>query len=278
MTTSSYGLKFDTPDPKHYVFGRSSLPFTVLQSDCDWQNSLPTKEFQSKLGKESYACVIFSILHCLQILIKRKYGLERNYAEAFLAELAHTRENQGSSPQDACDLLLKMGVPPESDFPFDDWLQNGAKITDAVYKIALEINKEFDIGHEFVELNNEAITLALTSSPLLISVFAWVKNDKGYYYRPEGASDIHATVLIYQRIGEFRRVFDTYPDSGGDVIKDYDWNSMPMIVKRFTVEKKEKTVNIEYTNEHTTDIGNVILNWFETLWENLKRYFNFYLV
>ena len=241
---TQYGLLFDHPDPSHWTLGSSPLPFEILQSDGDWTPYLPTKEFQNKLGKESYACVIFTLLNCIEILIKRKYEEERNFADAFLAELAETRKNNGSSPQVVCELLRKMGVPQESDFPFDTWLNENAKITEAIYKIALEITKEFEIGHEFVELKEEAITLALTSSPLMISVYAWVKNDKGLYYRPEGTGDVHATTLIYQRAGEFRRVFDTYPDSEGDAIKDYDWNSMPMIVKRFTIERKKKVINI----------------------------------
>ena len=266
---NKYGLKFDIPSPEHYVLGSSKLPFTILQSDGDWTPFLPVKEFQSKGSSESYACVVFSTLNCIEILIKRKYGIEKNYAEAFLAQLAMTRENQGSSPQVVCELLRKMGVPLEDDYPFIQWLENEeeGKITESLYKLALEITEEFDIGHEFVELKHEAITLALTSSPLMISVYAWQKNDEGLYYRPEGMSDIHATTLVYERIGEFRRVFDTYPDSEGGVLKDYDWNSMPMIVKRFTIEKREAKkkdfpVNISPWQS--------FLNWLKTLFANFK--------
>lgn len=239
-----YGLLFDRPSPEHYVFGASSLPFEILQSDCDWQPYLPDKEYQSKFGKESYACVIFSLLNCIEILIKRKYNITRNYSDAFLAELAHTRKNSGSSPQEVCELLRKMGVPKESDFPFDNWLENNAQITEAFYKTALEFLDEFTFGHEFVPSKHEAITLALTSSPLMVSVYAWEKNGKGLYYRPDGMSDVHATTLVYQRIDEFRRLFDTYPDSNGEALKDYDWNSMPMIVKRFHIELKKKATSI----------------------------------
>lgn len=252
---NKYGLIFDKPSPEHYVFGSSSLPFEILQSDGDWQPYLPTKEYQNKQGTESYACVVFTLLNCIEILIKRKYGLERNYAEAFLAELAHTRENRGSSPQDVCEMLRKIGVPEEKDFPFDEWLLNNSKITDALYQTALKITEEFEIGHEFVVPKHESITLALTSSPLMISVYAWERGENGLYYRPEGTSDTHATTLVYQRIGAFRRVFDTYPDSGGDVLKDYDWNSMPMIVKRFNIERKKKVLVV------STSLWQRFWNW-----------------
>lgn len=260
-----YGLIFDVPSPDHYVLGSSPLPFTVLQPDGDWQNYLPVREFQSRDGIETYACVVYTLLNCLEILIKRKYGEERNYSERFLATVAETGKNQGSSPQVVCEFLRKLGCPPEKVYPFDEAIKTTdeyfQELYPALYTLALEFTNEWDFGHEFVPIDAESITKALQTSPLMISVYAWVLNDRGLYYRPDGVGDIHATTLVYERIGAFRRVFDTYDNP---YIKDYDWNSMPTIVKRFTIERKKKLLV-------KPSMWQLIVSWFRALFAKPKH-------
>lgn len=249
----NYGLKFDIPSDKHWVFGKSSNPTDIIQADGDWGPYLPVKEFQSTANLETYACVVYTILNCAEILIKKIYNEERNYSERFLAKLLETGQNRGSSPDTACETLRTFGTPPEAVYPFiDDFNEYFKDLPQSVRDIAEEFTKEWDFNHDFVPPTHEAITRALQCSPLLISVYAWVQNDKGYYYRPEGYTDVHATTLFYQSEGNFRRVFDTYDSP---MIKDYDWDTMPMIVKRFTIKKREKK-----------------LSWWQTFLTNLYRY------
>lgn len=253
-----YGLKFDEPSSEHWVFGSSSIPYEILQPDGDWSNSLVVKERQDLNNVEPYACVVFTTLNCIEILIKRKYGIERNYSDRFLATVVNTR-GKGCTPQECCEFLRKIGVVLQDVYPFDETVNTEDKffspIPTALFELAKEFNEEWDFKHEFVNPNEQDITTALKSSPLLISVYAWVENFKGLYYRPIKAVDNHATTLIYQREGEFRRVFDSYDSPH---IKDIEWKDIPMVIKKFHIEKKVKVGVVEKKD-------NIIIklwNWF----------------
>ena len=235
-----YGLKLDVPAPEHWVFGSSEMPYEVLQSDGDWSNYLVVKEIQNLNRVEPYACVVFTLLNCLEILIKRKYGIEVNYSDRFLATVVNTK-GQGCTPQQACEFLRKIGVVPQEIYPFDETIDTEDKffapLSESLIKLAGEFNDEWDFKHEFVKQDNQSITTALRSSPLMISVYAWVTNFRDMYYRPKGAVDNHATTLIYERKDDFRRVFDSYDSPH---IKDLEYADMPVIIKRFWIEKKTK--------------------------------------
>ena len=254
---TKYGLKLDVPSPEHWVFGSSEMPYEVLQADGDWSNYLVVKERQDLNNVEPYACVVYTLLNCIEILIKRKYGLERNYSDRFLATIVNTR-GKGSSPQEACEFLRKIGVVPQEIYPFDETIDTEDKffapIPQSIIELAKEFNEEWDFKHEFVKTDNESITTALKSSPLMISVYAWVKNSKDLFYRPNGATDNHATTLIYERVGEFRRIFDSYDSP---FIKDLEYGDMPTIIKRFRIEKKTKVEPVKKDN-----ILIKLWNWF----------------
>lgn len=254
---TKYGLKLDVPSPEHWVFGSSEMPYEVLQADGDWSNYLVVKERQDLNNVEPFACVVYTLLNCIEILIKRKYGLERNYSDRFLATIVNTR-GKGSSPQGACEFLRKIGVVPQEIYPFDETIDTEDKffapIPQSIIELAKEFNEEWDFKHEFVKTDKESITTALKSSPLMISVYAWVKNSKDLFYRPNGATDNHATTLIYERVGEFRRIFDSYDSP---FIKDLEYGDMPMIIKRFRIEKKTKVEPIKKDN-----ILIKLWNWF----------------
>lgn len=255
---TKYGLKLDVPSPEHWVFGSSEMPYEVLQADGDWSNYLVVKERQDLNNVEPFACVVYTLLNCIEILIKRKYGLERNYSDRFLATIVNTR-GKGSSPQEACEFLRKIGVVPQEIYPFDETIDTEDKffapIPQSIIELAKEFNEEWDFKHEFVKQDNESITTALKSSPLMISVYAWVKNSKDLFYRPNGATDNHATTLIYERKDDFRRVFDSYDSP---FIKDLEYGDMPMIIKRFRIEKKTKVEPIKKDN-----ILIKLWNWFK---------------
>lgn len=237
----NYGLKLNTQkDPRGYVLGGGNVPFEVLQPDGDWQNFLPQKEAQNLNGVEPYACVSYTILNCVEMLIKRKYGLDRNYSDRFLAFVSGTPERMGNDPHDVCEFLRKLGVVPEELWPFDakTFDEYYKPIPQELYDIAKEFTEEWEFLHEYVPETHAEISKALTSSPLLISVPAWFKNEDGLYYRPNYMMpDNHATTLVYERVGEFRRVFDTYDNP---FLKDVAWHCVPMIIKRFYIAKKDK--------------------------------------
>lgn len=239
-----YGFKLDVPKPEDYVLGGfMALPKEVLQPDKNWQDFLPVKEYQNLNNIEPYACVTFTILNAIEILIKRKYGLDRNYSDRFLAAMSGTREG-GNSPNSVAQYLHSEGVVLQEVWPFDQNIDSFEKFYSPVppelIELAKEFLNEFDFKYEKVPSNPESISEALTYSPLLISVSAWFERD-GKYYKPEGFIDNHATTLIYERENDFRRVFDSYADNEDDpALKDLEWQALPMQAMRFFISKKEK--------------------------------------
>lgn len=234
-TKNRYGLIIKPRKPADYVLGASPLPFEVLQPNGDWHEYLPEKEIQNIKGFETYACVIFTTLNCIETLIKRKYGVDTNWSERFLAAIVNT-SNGGCAPQDAFDYLRKVGLVPEASYPFDVHTTEEyfTYPSPKLFEVAREFLNEWDFKYEAVPSTHESISKALLSSPLLISVAAWFPKD-GIYYRPAGMIDNHATTLIYECEGEYRQVFDSYE---APVVKDVDWNAIPTIVYRFSITKR----------------------------------------
>lgn len=235
--TRQYGLIIKPRKSSDYVLGASPLPFEVLQPSGDWSDFLPVKEIQNLNGIETYACVVFTTLNCIEILIKRKYGIDTNWSERFLAALVDTSKG-GSVPQDVFDYLRKVGLVPEASHPFtpsiDTVEEYFAPISPKLFEVAREFLNEWDFKYEAVPNNPESISKALQSSPLLISVSAWFENN-GLYFRPQGMTDNHATTLVYESIGAYRRVFDSYD---APHIKDVEWSAIPMIAYRFSITKR----------------------------------------
>lgn len=237
MKKKNYGFKLDEKREEDYIFG-ASLPMNELQADGDWSKFLPVREYQNLNAMESYACVTFTALNAVETLIKRQYGVERNYSDRFLAYVSGTKDKNGNSPREVCDFLRKIGVVTDDLLPFDEsintydkfYAQPNAKL----YELAQEFNREWDFRYERVPENAQAISMALKCSPLLVSVSAWhLRGDK--YYRPKGFQDNHATTMFLERAGDFRRVFDSYEPH----IKDVEWDSVPMQITRFWIKKRE---------------------------------------
>ena len=68
----NYGLIISYPEKSDYVLGGiSPIPKEVLQTDKDWSAYLPGIENQNK-GFETFTCVSFTILNCVEILLQRK--------------------------------------------------------------------------------------------------------------------------------------------------------------------------------------------------------------
>lgn len=240
-----YGLQINEIKKEDYVFGSvfSPVPFEELVPDGDWTPWLPTREEQNLNGIETYACVSFTILTAIEILIKRKYGEERNYSDRFLATVSGTKEG-GNSPQNVCEFLRKIGVVSEELLPFssdiDTFDKFYAPISPKLHELAREFNEEWDFKHEYVPSTEEAMLKAIKCSPLGLSVAAW--HERGSkYYKPENKKDNHFTTGIKLIKGECKRVLDSYADGEGDpFLKDYEWETKHSVIKRFWIQKKNK--------------------------------------
>lgn len=245
MKNRNYGLILDEQKKEDWNFGAGKLSVDILVEDGDWTPYLPEKELQNLNDIEPSACVTFTVLNCIEALIKRQYNIDRNYSDRFLAMVSGTTQ-VGNSPNTVCEFLRKVGVVSQELWPFDKTINSFDKfyspIPPKLYQLAKEFNEEWEFGHEFVDSRPEMIARALQSSPLLISVPAWFVGDDGKYHRPEGVSDNHATTLIAHKKGEYWRVFDTYDNN----IKDVAWGVLPKVVKRFYIKKRIKKEKVSW--------------------------------
>ena len=250
-TKINYGYKPDIIKVgEDFIFGGfTKVPELNLQPNSDWSSWLPQKELQNLHGVETFACVTFTILNCIEILIRRQYGEEKNYAERFLASVSGTKVG-GNTPQTVCEFLRKIGVVPEELWPFSPEVTSFEKyyenIPPKLYELAREFNNEWEFLHEFVPNSTELIRQALKSSPLAVSVPAWYERN-GKYYRPDGVADNHLTTLIKENT-----VFDSY-DS---IIKELEPISHQSI-KRFYIRKKLSTPTLTLWQKLKYNVRNI---------------------
>jgi len=86
------------PNEKDYRFGGTTrIDRNVLQADRDWTPYLPPYEPQSTLGFDTWGCVAYSALNCIETLEKRLYGSQRNNSDRFLVVGSGTTPNGGNS-------------------------------------------------------------------------------------------------------------------------------------------------------------------------------------
>ena len=236
------GYKPDSILPEDYVFGGIvQLGGEVLQPDGQWNGWLPDVEIQNLNGIEPYACVSFTILNVVEILERRLYGATGNWSDRFLATITGTREKQGNSPKTVAQGLRDEGCPLEKDWPFDETVTTYDKfyapIPPELETLSLAFKAEYDFGYQYIPSNYDSLMNQLRYSPIGFSAYAWVKDDDGLYYRPQGASDGHFTVCYGYLKNHYWLIFDSYKNDGV-VLKKVKWNSLPTQAMRFTLQRQ----------------------------------------
>jgi hypothetical protein len=233
------GFQLSEIKPTDYRFGDGLLGSeSPLVPDGQWDAYLPLPEIQNLNNIEPSACVTFATLNCVETLERRVYGFTNNWSDRFLAKISGTTRI-GNDPTSVAETLRKKGCVPEADLPFnksiDTFEKFYAPIAQNLMTLALEFPLQYSFGHSFVPSNEDSLMEALKYSPVLFSVYAWVQDENGLYFRPQGMSDGHAVMLYGYEKGEFWRIYDSYNNSGGNNLKKVRWDSLPMQAKRFTI-------------------------------------------
>lgn len=236
----NYGLIIESPKPTDYVFGGAvQLKGEVLQPDADWSGFLPEPEIQDKNGVETNACVTFTTNNCIEILEKHEFGARDNWSDRFLATMAGTKERGGNTPANVAETRRKRGNVKEEEWPFEATSFNDyyKDIPDNVKTMAIGEGAQYAFGYEAVRSTAQDLMQALKYSPVGMSTYAWVKDENGVYYRPQGLSDNHFVTLFGYVEGKFWRVFDSYTNDGV-IIKNIRWDCLPMMAMRYTLNKE----------------------------------------
>ena len=227
-----------------YIFGaKRSAPIDVLQPNGQWDLFLPENEIQIR-DFETWNCTAFATLNVLETLLKRKFAGDYNFSERYVGVMAGTDpEKGGNDPQTVIETIrTKSGIIKDFYIPFDkaktiEEYYSPKPMLQSLINIGLDWLKVFEIKHEYVENKPKYIKKTLRMSPLGVSVYAWVQDDKtGLYVKPEGEKDTHWTTLYGYEENKFWKVFDSYDN----VKKQLDWNYNFSFVKRYYVGLKQQ--------------------------------------
>lgn len=241
----NHGLVIEeiVPD-EHYILGSyGNLGGEIINPSRDWRSTRPSiNEVQNKNGIEPFACTNFGTDNAEETLLKYQYGIEVDYSDRWFAKKSGTNTTaQGNSPHVVAEFRRKNGVVLEKDWRFDetiktveDFYADPPKKLDTLANVVVA---EYEFKHEWVTPTAKALYDALQYSPLGFSVFAWTKDENGYYYKPKGAIDGHWVCCLYAEWGKYWLILDSYADNG-ELLKKVRWDALPLQAKRYKITRQ----------------------------------------
>lgn len=139
----------------------------------DWTGYLGQSESQHSQACDSFACVSFSAVHCLESQIQFLTGQVVKLSPRFLAAVSHTT-TEGNSFQAVFNAIIQYGICTEDTWPVPfgtawTWAEFYATPSAEAYKEALFFKNQFIIA-----LQANTSPVALSSAPL------WVEVNLGY--------------------------------------------------------------------------------------------------
>lgn len=217
----NYGLLQEKEaNSKDWVLGRATgIVPEVLQPDRDWSDYLPVYEPQWK-GFDTYSCVTYASLNCLEGVYKRKYGIEENFSDRFTAKMSGTRPN-GNTFSNVANSIVDDGVVAEKAWPFSDDIKNWNEYMSDIPQEIIDRGKEsLNKYHiQWAWAGNTPMYDALQYAPLLVGVHAWEKPVNGIYQRTSKAKN-HGVMVFYAKENEYWLIYDHYSKS----IKKLAWD------------------------------------------------------
>jgi hypothetical protein len=219
------GLILEDRQPEHWVMGAATgITGQPLLPTANWTPFLPKGEVQKNDYVETYDCTGFGYTNRIEILWKKVFGTERNFSDRGVGIVAGTKP-PGNSPQVVAEAVRKSGLLDEADLPFDDSIRtveqfySPSPLPTDLLKKALSFLTTVVPLHDWVPTDLVSLKEALKFSPLMVTVTAWYRDDRGLYYFPDGMPNNHDTTLIHiEEDGTFV-IFDSYPDENGSYIK-----------------------------------------------------------
>lgn len=207
----------------------------IINHSGNWLAFQPLEEVQAKRNVDVQGCVSFGTLNAIETLEYKLTGVRPNYSDRALAILSGTTR-AGNDPHKVCEAIRKYGLVPEEMLPFEE-----SMTWDEYYTISEEKRKEiekegqkwldkWDFAHEWlwskgvpVSEKVKRIREALTKGTIGLSVYGWMKDENGNYYKPNGVTDNHWAMGIVPD-SEFTKttVFDSYDPFLKKLVEDYD--------------------------------------------------------
>lgn len=231
-----YGLIEKPPEEGNWILGeRSDAKHAVF--DRNWDIYLPKFEYQ-KLNYETFACVSFSALNCLETYINRVYGFEYNFSDRYTANISGTIVKRGNWLHKVAESIRTDGLVLERDYQYDAKTADEyyAPILENIIMGAKEFYDEWSIQWEWVGsviTKPDKLWEALQYAPIQVTVHAWFKSDDGIYHRVERERN-HAVMLYAGKYQDHWLIYDHYDES----VKKLSWDFNFGGSIQFTAHKK----------------------------------------
>lgn len=237
-------------EEEEYVLGAGQVIQDPLMENANWSESLPDNEAQFTPEFDSKACVTFVILNCIEILLKTKFGLTKNFSERYVGILADNTP-RGNTPQRVAETIRRTaGLILQEELELDSSIRSWEEfhqpkpMRTSLLRLGQEWLQNWEFKHEWLwrgniplEQKQFLMKTALSVSPLGVSVYAWARNpETGLYEKPEGAKDGHFCTVYGYVEGKKWLVLDHYPP----FLKELDWNFNFEYGKRFALYKRVK--------------------------------------
>ncbi len=247
----------------------------------DWTKYLPVNEIQASRYFDTWNCVAFSALNCIEIYFKyllsenlisdnnvawlkeNKYLVngEINFSDRFIGVKAGTKVGIGNSGSNVKNAILKYGLVPEILFPLsseDKYVKDYyKKTTKKLDDLGLEFKKRFKIEGESIYITPECLKYA----PMQVYVLAWYINEAGLYYNPKSTVN-HAVTKIRTAT---KQIFDHYKPYIKSLVADYYYHPtgyqyfVHELIKDMNVEKFLKDNDLLFVrNTKTGEIGRIM--------------------
>lgn len=216
--------------------GETGITYQEVQSDGQWGVYLPKGERQANASFDYYACVTFSALNCIEILMNRKmvyreFSVDNlkwlqangyideegkfNFSDRFTAKMSGTTK-YGNYLGAVGDSIRNDGLVPEADWKtsndLDTWEKYYSEIPQEIKDKGIEFAKRFLVQYEFVLAGTQdlgVIKTHLKQSPIQIATAICSGWSDGKIIKGCGLNTQHAT-LLYGFDTECLKDFDTY--------------------------------------------------------------------
>lgn len=190
-----------------------------------------------------------------------KYG-NFDFSDRELAKRSGTTED--GNIQKKVNKTAEQGLVPETMWPFTEdmtWEEYYKTIPPHVHQQRKEFAERVDISHEWI--TKDQFNKRIKESPIIAFVWAWAKDGKGFYYRPEGEGFNHASViqgkakkkkghLVYPFRDTYepfnKWVYDDNVSNAGYLVHITDIYNMD--VKKFVKKHDQKLIRNKKTGEY----------------------------
>lgn len=220
---------------------REFSPLSGMITNPDlWTKYLPIVEYQIQNGVETWSCVSYSALNCLEVLYRIKTERELNFNDQYIAILSGTTA-RGNYFKNVWQAIREYGVIPQNRLEFkgndfDDWIDR-EQITAEMINEGKRFLDEWNVYYEWVNENDkDAIFQALGSAPLQVSV-RYENYDGENLLNPDGKAN-HSVMLFNAEYGKWWEIYDHYTR----VVKRYAWDYKFAAVLKPSLIKKDNNM------------------------------------